>query len=220
MTTLIQPCTFRALETRVILVRSAVTDWHEQGKLLGQCDRDLSSVGLEQAERIAAVLEGCRVSDLVCSPLQRAVQTAQAIGRRCGLDTARDQRLTALSLGDWEGRDEHTLLEEPLYQQFRARPTDVRLPGGEGIESARRRAVGAVQQALGDAAPGDVIALVTHSSIIRMLLGHFIGAPVGTYLNLRVDPGSLSVLSFADDGDACLQTLNWQGDLATILATS
>ena len=210
--------TVEALETRVILIRSGSTDWHEQGKLVGQADPGLSERGRKHAEKAAAALLGVRVSELLCSPLQRSVQTAQVVGERCGLHTARDQRLSAMACGHWQGQTFEALSEEPLYQQFKLRPTDVRPPGGEGVEAARRRAVAAVDQALGDAASGDVLALVTHSDIIRMLLGHYLGAPVNAYTRMQVNPGSLSIIAFGHGGAARVVASNWNARLTELVS--
>lgn len=212
-----QRATVDRLETRVILIRSGITEWHEQNKLVGQGDLSLSAAGRAQAEHAAAALLGVRVSELLCSPLQRAVQTAELVGARCGLHMARDQRLSSMSRGHWQGQTFEALAQEPLYQQFLQRPTDVRPPGGEGVEVARRRAVAAVEQALGDAAAGDALALVTHASIIRMLLGHYLGAPVSSYQRMRVAPGSLSIIAFGHGGGARVVASNWSAKLADLV---
>lgn len=206
------------METRVILIRCGVTEWHEQDKLVGQADLTLSARGREQAESAAAALLGVRVRELLCSPLQRAVQTAQLVGDRCGVPMARDQRLSAMSYGHWQGQTYEALAQEPQYQQFQLRPTDLRPPGGEAAEAVRRRAVAAVEQALGDAAIGDVLAVVTHSGIIRMLLGHYLGAPVNSYTRMQVTPGSLSILAFGEGGRARVVATSWTARLVDLVA--
>lgn len=168
----------------------------------------------------ALVASDVRPTELICSPLQRAVQTAQVVERHFQLHPARDQRLTELSWGSWEGRTRDELADDPLYQQFLARPTDVRLPGGEGIETARRRAVAAVEQAISDATVGELLAIITHGDIIRMLLGHYMGAPASSYRRMRVDPGSISILSFGHAGGACVTAINWHSSLFVVLAGS
>ena len=201
------------LETRVILIRTGETSWHEQDRLVGQRDPSLSATGQAQAEKAAALLTRLSVTELLSSPLQRAVQTAQIIGKQCDIDMARDQRLSALSWGAWEGQTNEALHEDPLFQRFLARPTDVRPPGGEGIEVARRRAVAAIEQALGDAASGDALAVVTHSTVIRMVLGHYLGAPVHSFQRMYVAPASLSIISFGHGQAARMVALNWCDDL-------
>jgi broad specificity phosphatase PhoE len=208
----------RTVETRVILLRSGITDWHEQNKLIGQQDPELSERGRAQVERAAQALAEVQIRELLCSPLQRAIQTAQIIGSRCSISVARDQRLAAHSRGQWEGQSADVLAAEPLYQQFQARPTDIRPPGGEAVEVARRRAVAAVEQALGDAASGDVLVLVTHSTIIRMLLGHYLGAPVRSYMRMRITPGSMSVVAFGDGGQAQVHAVNWSAGLSELVS--
>ncbi len=131
---------------------------------------------------------------------------------------ARDQRLTAQSLGSWDGAAKLGLADEPLYQQFVAGAAEVRPPGGELTETVRRRAAAAVHQALEDAVPGDLLVIVTHSSLIPLLVDHFIDAPENPNLHLCEVPASLSILSFANDGSVRLQASNWHTERSTNLA--
>lgn len=53
----------------------------------------LSAAGLRMAERVAASFAGVPVNLLACSPLQRAVQTAEAIAAVVGAPVRTDERL-------------------------------------------------------------------------------------------------------------------------------
>ena len=53
----------------------------------GPADPELSDLGHAQARHLAEYLEGERVNRLITSPLRRAVQTAQPVSERLGLDT-------------------------------------------------------------------------------------------------------------------------------------
>jgi broad specificity phosphatase PhoE len=78
--------------------------------------------------------------------------------------------------------------------------------------------VAAVEQAIGDATVGDVLAIITHGVIIRMVLGHYMGAPASSYRRMRVDPGSVSILSFGHTGAARVTAINWRAPLTAVLA--
>jgi len=189
----------RGLETRVFLIRHGVTPWHAESRVLGQRDIPLSPTGLEQARAAAEALAAVKLDEVLSSPLQRAVQTAEIIGNRVGIDVARDPRLMDFKLGRWSGLGYAEVAASSEYQRFLREPTATSLPDVENLDAVQRRAIGAVEQALRDAAPGDAIALVTHSGLVRLLLSHYMGSPAVNYHRIRVSPGSISILSFSDD---------------------
>jgi broad specificity phosphatase PhoE len=197
------------VDTKVFLIRHGDTDWHEQGKLLGRRDRPLSDRGRAQSERMLAALEGMDIREVIASPLQRALQTAEAIGKRWQMDIARDSRLTDMHMGAWEGKTRAELADAPEYQQFLSAPHGAPIPGGENLDQVRRRAVAGIEQVLEDSATGDTVAVVTHSTIIRALLVHYMSAPPATFHRLRINPGSVSVLSFSHDQVARILAVNW-----------
>jgi broad specificity phosphatase PhoE len=186
------------LETRVFLIRHGVTDWHASGRVLGQRDIPLSADGLAQADGVARLLEGIPLAELIASPLARATQTAETIGRRFSLDVARDPRLIDFRLGRWTGMTYDEISANEEYQRFLADPLSERIPDGESLAEIRARAVSAVEQALEDSPSGDAIAIVTHAGIIRVVLAHYLGSHPANYHRIRVSPGSVSVLSFRD----------------------
>ncbi len=205
-----------SLDTTVLLIHHGVTDWHQQNRLLGRTDRPLDHAGRAQAEEVAARLEVATMADLISSPLRRAVETAECIGRRHELDVARDSRLTAIDAGTWTGAALADLADDPEYRQFIANPATTRIPGGESLEEARRRAVAATEQAIEDSPSGDAIALVTHGRVIRVLLCHYLGAPPAAYQRLQVNPGSISILSFHRDNTPRVVAINWFADLGQL----
>ena len=186
------------LETRVFLVRHGITAWHASGRVLGQRDIPLSAEGLAQADAVAELLAEVPLAELIASPLSRATQTAEAIGRHASLDVARDPRLIDFRLGKWTGMTYEEVSASPEYQRFLADPLSERIPDGESLAEIRARAVSAVEQALEDSPSGDAVALVTHAGIIRVVLAHYLGSHPANYHRIRVSPGSISVLSFRD----------------------
>jgi phosphoserine phosphatase len=206
------------VETKVLLIRHGVTDWHEQGRVLGQRDLPLSQTGVEQIRETAAALDGVKLAEIITSPLQRALQSAEILGRRHGIEVARDPRLTDFQLGKWSGMALADIAATPEYQRFLASPTEGRIPGGESLEEIRRRAVAAIEQAITDNPSGDAIAIVSHAGVIRVVLAHYLGSPAGNYHRIRVAPGSASILSFADDRELPrLLGVNLSGSVAKVV---
>ncbi len=85
----------------IYLVRHGVCE--DSHTMLGQSDPPLTEKGLAQAELLAKGLAQRGVERIVASPLQRAVQTAQAIADNTGIEIEIDTRLKEISYGAWDG---------------------------------------------------------------------------------------------------------------------
>lgn len=210
-----------ALETTVFLIHHGTTDWHRDGKLLGRRDIPLNEEGLAQAQRLAETLDGIRLAEVISSPLQRALHTAELIGKRFDMETARDNRLIDFKLGAWEGQSPDAVVDTEEYRQFLANPLATSMPQGESFQEVKRRAVGAVEQSIEDNPSGAAIAIITHARVVRVLLTHYLGAPPATYHRIQISPGSISVLSFSHDSNLPhVRAVNWTGNLSALLALS
>lgn len=176
-----------------------MTDWHREGKLVGQREIALNSEGVQQAHAVAEALGALAIGEIICSPVLRAVQAAEVLANRFGASITRDPRLGDFRIGKWEGRTRAELAEQPEYRRFVDDPLNARLPGGEDLRQIRDRALGALAQALGDAPAGESLAVVTHSGLVKVLLCHYLGMDLASYARIRTAPGSISALSFRSD---------------------
>lgn len=203
----------------VFLVRHGVTDWHDQGRVLGQRDIPLNATGAAQAEDVAEALSEIKIADVISSPLVRAVQTAEVIGQKFGIQVARDPRFNDFRVGKWEGMKYEEISASPEYQRFLADPMSERIPGGgESMADIRKRAVGGVEQSLEDCPSGDGMVIVTHAGLIRVLLTYYAGSNPANYHRIRVSPASVSVLSFSDDRQLPrILVMNWRRSLSDVL---
>lgn len=186
------------METTVFLIRHGVTAWHDEKRLLGQRDIELNEEGLAQADAIADALADLNISEVITSPLTRAVQTATKLAERYQTQVTRDPRLIDFGVGRWEGLSYQAVAASPEYQRFLQDPLSAGIPGGETLLGVRDRAVAAIEQILQDTPAGDPVALISHAGVVRVLLAHYLGSNLANYHRLRVAPGSVSVLSFAD----------------------
>lgn len=155
---------------RVYLIRHGLPDFPQgQRMCLGRTDLPLSAAGLAQARAMAASLPP--VSAVFSSPLQRALQTARAIGSPIVVED-----LQELFAGDWDG-----LLFSEIQQRYpalyaaRGITPGLPLPNGESDESGLLRFCQAMEQAAGMAS-GD-FAVVSHGGVIRLFLRHLGGQP-------------------------------------------
>ncbi len=196
------------MPTRLLLIRHAATAWHGQGRVLGRNDVPLSDAGLAQARALADALAGEPISTLLCSPLRRTVQTAEAIAERQGLVATVEPRLIDLYVGPWEGCTTEELATREDHQRFMEDPLAHPIPGGETLEALVERAGSALDEALGRAA-GGTLALVTHSDVVRVLLARALGLSPARYLDFRASLASVTVLTPGRVGRMRVLTANW-----------
>ena len=93
-----------AVVTRVYLARHGRTALNAEGRLRGLSDPPLDEVGIAEVAWLADVLAAKHPTVVVCSPLQRAVATAQAIGTAAGVPVRIDARLNDRDYGPMTGR--------------------------------------------------------------------------------------------------------------------
>jgi broad specificity phosphatase PhoE len=87
--------------TTLLLARHGETDWNRDGRFQGHADTSLNARGREQARELAE--EVTDVDVIYASDLRRAVETAEVVAERLGLDVKLDSRLRERGFGGWEG---------------------------------------------------------------------------------------------------------------------
>lgn len=158
-------------DPRFVLIRHGQTPWNAAGRWQGHSDPSLSTLGREQAARLAGELADESIEAIIASDLRRAFETATILGDAIGLRPDQDARLRELDVGRWGGetRDQIRLREPEALGHFDTGAPDARAAEGE----TRRELAARVHAAIADiAARSSVacIALVVHSGVVRALL--------------------------------------------------
>ncbi|WP_129672877.1 histidine phosphatase family protein [Candidatus Chloroploca sp. Khr17] len=162
------------MSTTILLIRHGETDWNMIGRWQGHADVPLNAIGLQQAELVANRLatEGHRFDAIYSSDLARASATARAIGADVKVDVQLLPSLREIDLGTWSGLT-YEEIKAKFPEEIALLDQNIDMPrgGGESLSDLRNRVVEAVT-ALGNAHPGQTLAVVTHGGCIRMLLAH------------------------------------------------
>lgn len=87
----------------IYLMRHGETDWNVKRRMQGQSDIPLNERGLAQARAAAQGLKDVPFDRILCSPLIRTHQTAQAVAEGRGLAIEEEPRLIEMGFGDLEG---------------------------------------------------------------------------------------------------------------------
>jgi probable phosphomutase (TIGR03848 family) len=175
----------------------------------------LDERGQKQAAALAERLTALPLAAIVTSPLERCVETAEAVrdAQRSAPAWHVDDRLIECGYGDWTGRPLKELAKDPLWKVVQAQPSAVRFPAGEGLAEMAARAVAAVRdwdQQLGDG----VWVACTHGDIIKAVLADALGLHLDQYQRIVPDPASVSVIRYTSTRPYVLRVNDTGGDLA------
>jgi probable phosphoglycerate mutase len=202
--------------TLVLLVRHAVTP--TTGKVLPGRARGLhlSDEGRRQAEGTAkrlAVLP--RIAAIYSSPLERARETAAAIGRARGLAVRIERGLLEADIGAWTGAAIKRLVRRPEWAVVQRHPAGFRFPGGESFVEMQSRVDAAVRRLVARHR-GRTVVVVSHADPIRVLLAHLLGVPLDLFQRIAISPASISAVAFRPDGVTVLTVNSVNGDVAAL----
>ncbi len=188
---------------RVLLARHGETPWNAEGRYQGQRDIPLSPVGEAQARALGERLRKVEVMRAVASPLSRARRTAElALGADRAAMLAFDPDLQEIAHGDWEGllASEIAIGHPELLRAWRESPESVLMPGegGESLQHVLDRAWPAFERACAGLGPQDLLLVVAHDAVNRVLLCRILGLPLARLWSFRQAPTTLNLL----EGDA------------------
>ncbi len=183
---------------RIILIRHGETDWNQARRIQGGgSDTPLNERGRQQAESLALRLQPERVQAIYSSPLQRALDTAQAIARHHQLEVKIEPSLKEIEVGELEGvsvidmgkRLDHLLTKA---SQGGALP---KMPGGESLREVQQRAWGTIKR-LANKHPDGALVVVSHYFAILTIICSALGLPLSQINRLRLGAGSISTIVF------------------------
>ena len=186
---------------QLMLVRHAKNDWVGD-RLAGWTPGvHLNDQGRQQAEALGARMAHLPIEAIYSSPLERAVETAQAIAVPHNLEVQVLEDIGETRYGEWTGASLKELAKTELWPVVQVYPSGARFPGGESLRETQARAVAALD-ALCDAHPQvtDVIVAVSHADVIKAAVAHYTGLHLDLFQRLVISPASLSVIQFSKFG--------------------
>jgi uncharacterized phosphatase len=193
--------------TRLYLVRHGETDWNRQRRIQGRTDIPLNATGREQALMTGHRFAALGAWDgLYASPLSRARETAEIIGREVGLDAPELLRaLVERDYGEAEGLD--------WLEVERRYPDGMAVPGRESRHDVADRVVPALVD-LALSRPDARLIVVSHGGAIRAVLDRVDPAteygPItnGSVHSFELVGGTLELVAFDDPLGSSLDEQN------------
>lgn len=197
--------------TRLIAVRHGETAWNRVSRIQGHTDIPLNEAGHWQARQVGDAVAAEGVDAIYSSDLQRAADTARAIGQATGVAVQLDAGLRERHFGELEGltHDEITTRWPDDARRWRGRDPEYGPQGGETLKDFHARCVAALTR-LAQRHPGQTVVLVAHGGVLdcfyRAANGVDLSVPrswtIGnaTINRLLYSPDGLTMIGWADDG--------------------
>ena len=169
------------------IFRHGATEWSLTGQHTGRTDLPLSNIGRRQGQALGRAMANRRFATVLCSPLNRVVETCRLAGYGDGAQLVDD--LMEWNYGVHEGLRPAEILENrPDWTIW-----NDGAPGGETVEHVAERARRAI--ALADAPQRDV-AVFSHGHLLRSLVVSWLGLPADAGRHFDLATGSTSVLGY------------------------
>lgn len=181
------------------LLRHGESEGNKDGKFRGRADFPLTERGKMQAEDASYFLEKIKIGRIYSSPLIRAFDTAEIIGRKKDISVKIDERFNNIFLGDWENRYKTEIRENfPVEWKIWVNdPENLNMKGMETLDAVRKRSVEAANELCSNEKDG--VLIVTHRAVIKPLISGLLNINKPYFWRLQVDTASLSILELLEE---------------------
>lgn len=176
------------MKTSLVFVRHAEVEPSYHRIFGGRLDMGLSSLGHEQATRLAEWLHRFEFRAIYSSPMKRVRLTLEPFLSRTGIKPAVMHDLREVDFGDWTG-----LAWAQVHDRFGVSAYDWLhvlsnggFPNGESGEQLLSRTRACLHQII-ESHRGETVGVFAHGGVIRALLAELLGMPIHAMERIEVD---------------------------------
>lgn len=199
--------------TTFVLVRHGENDWVKKHRLAGWIPGiHLNEKGHQQAQAVAERLAHLPVTAVYSSPVTRCMETAAYIAQSHNLNIIELDAVGEVRYGKWEGKKIKKLAKKKRWMTVQFFPSRMQFPKGEALREVQFRGIQALET-LSQQHPDDLIVVVSHADLIKLVLAHYLGIHIDLFQRIVVSPASASVLSLHPQGGVRVLRLNDDGPL-------
>lgn len=155
---------------KIYITRHGETQWNIAGRFQGWQNSNLTEKGVENAKKLGESLKNIDFDCIYCSPLGRAIETAECIRGDKNTEIITMDSLKEMGFGIWEGM-EHSKIQE-LYSteqyNFWNEPQLYVPINGETFEDLIHRTTEMLNQVISSGTKENVL-IVTHAAVIKAI---------------------------------------------------
>ena len=160
---------------------------------------NLTEAGIQQAEQAGKMLESLNISAIYSSPIDRALQTAEIVGKHCDLEISIDDRLIELDMGKFTKMpyDEIFAKHGNVFLKFYEGSEEVSENGVETFTKVQKRVFDMVDFIINKHKNENVV-LVTHMDPIKAMIGKVLKLKPEILFELIIANASLNIFKNND----------------------
>lgn len=179
---------------KIFLCRHGRTDYNDKDIVQGHMDVELNSRGEQQAAKLAERIRGLNIDHLYSSPLSRALQTADEVSSRTGLEINTLEDLKEVDQGVYEDEKLELLMED--LEGYEGEKHQWRPENGESMEECHDRAC-KVLKYFRYRHKGEKVAVIAHGGFNKTMLLAAIGHSSRNFNSIN-------------QGNCCLNEISWK----------
>lgn len=187
------------MATTLYLIRHGETEGSDTKRYKGSIDVPLSERGIAQMRNVSVFIKSSKLSAVYCSPLLRALKSAEIIAEPHGLNPLIMPDLRERSFGVWEGMsfDEIKKQYPDEFKAWADNPLKFSPIGGENTLEVRDRALQSLDKIL-KKHDGENISIVAHGGVNRVILCDIMGIPFDNLFRIEQDFAAVNIIEFWD----------------------
>lgn len=171
------------MEMNIYITRHGETEWNREGRMQGWENSRLTEKGIENAKRLGERLKDIDFECIYCSPLGRAVETAENIKGERDIKIVLNDSLKEMNFGLWDGMM-HSDIKEMFpeqYNNFWNKPHLYEpIYGGESYPNFIERVRTGFYDITNNA-EGDNILIVTHACVNKAIYSILKNIPIENF---------------------------------------
>jgi probable phosphoglycerate mutase len=154
----------------------------------------LTEKGVDQSEKAAKFLEEMNISAIYSSPIERAKNTAEIIGKHNSIDVRIDDRLIELDMGKFTGMPYDKIFSSHgnVFMKFYNGELEIAHNGVETFADVKKRVLGMVDHVI-ENHPDENVVLVTHMDPIKAMLSTIVSLSPENLYELIIANASLNI---------------------------
>ncbi len=184
----------------IIFLRHGQADNNTKKILAGRSPGiNLTTVGIEQAEQAGKMLKSLDISAIYSSPIDRALQTAEIVGKHCDLKVKKDDRLLELDMGKFTMMPYNEIFTKHgnVFLKFYQGSEEVSENGVETFARVEERVSKMVEYVVNEHKEKNVV-LVTHMDPIKAMIGKVLSLKPEILFELIIANASLNIFKNND----------------------